>query len=63
MVRGKSGGDHIFVNTELRLKPCLVGIMKITVNHIKFGKGLINHQQSVRRSGHLVQKTIVSGSK
>ena len=26
--RGKSGGDHIFVNPELRLKPCLVVIIK-----------------------------------
>ena len=60
--RDKSGGDHIFVNPELRLKPCLVVIIKITVHHIKFGKGLIDQQQSVRRRGHLVLKTIVSGS-
>ena len=39
--RDKSGGDHILVNPELRLKPCLVVIIKITVHHIKFGKGLI----------------------
>ena len=28
MNRGKSGGDHIFVNPELGLKPCLVVIIK-----------------------------------
>ena len=26
--RGRSGGDHIFLNLELRLKPCLVVIIK-----------------------------------
>ena len=30
---------------------------------IKFGKGLIDHPQSVRRRGHHVLKTIVGGSK
>ena len=58
--RGKSGGDHIFVNPELSIKPCLVVIIKISVHHIKFGKGLTDHQLSVRRRGHLVLKTIVS---
>ena len=60
--RGKFGGDHIFVNPELRLKPYLVVIIKITGDHIKFGKGLIDHPLSVRRRDHLVVKTIVVGS-
>ena len=52
--RGKFAGDLIFMNPELRLKPCLVVI--------KFGKGLIDHPQSVRKRDHLVLKTIVGGS-
>ena len=60
--RGKSGGDHSFMNPELGLKPCLVVIIKIAVHHIMFGKGLIDHPQFVRKRGHLVLKTIVSGS-
>ena len=32
---------------------------KITVHHIKFDQGLIDHSQSVRRRGHLVLKTMI----
>ena len=60
--RGESGCHHIFVNPELRLKPSIVVIIKITVHHIKFGKVLIDHKQSLRRRGHLVLKRIVVGS-
>ena len=43
------GCDHIFLN-------------KITLDHVKFGKGLIDHPQSVRRRDHQVVKTLVVGS-
>ena len=53
--RGKSGGDHIFVNPELRLKPCLYTTSSLV-------KVLLTTHSLSEGRGRLVLKTIVSGS-